>query len=202
MSQARIYTTKGPVRKDGLKCGKCGDPIRKGIDRRITFAVGFRGYEQTRCLKPECYPTRSERESSAVASVYDAIDSIDVSNIDTAEDFTSARDEIVSAIEEVVSEYEYNEMIEVNYDLQERRDMLQSAADELSSWEPEGDEPEEEVDCDECGGSGQVTNDEGEDEDCDECGGTGTVENPESHEDWVDATREAFQEAIDGLELP
>ena len=60
MSLARVYTTKGPVRKDGLTCGKCGAAIVKGQDRRRTFAVGFRGWEQTRCMRPECTPTRAE----------------------------------------------------------------------------------------------------------------------------------------------
>lgn len=181
MSQARVYTTKGPVRKDGLKCGKCGDPIRKGIDRRRTFAVGFRGYEQTRCMKSECTPTRSELESSAVASVYDAIDSLDLSGIDNQDDFESARDEVVSAAEEVCDEYESNEMYEINYDLQERADMLRSAADELSSWAPENDEPQED-------------DFDAEDSEFDSF--------EEAHAAWAEETRESLQQAIDDMELP
>lgn len=180
MSQARIYTTKGPVRKDGLTCGKCGTAIVKGQDRRRTFAVGFRGYERTRCMKTECTPTRGELESSAVGAVYDAIDSVDLSQIETVEGFTEVRDDIVSSIMEVADEYEQNEMFEINYDLQERVDTLQSAAMELENWEPE-EEPEE--------------------DDFDE-GDSDFETFEEQHADWVEEIRESLQAAIDDLELP
>ena len=181
MSQARIYTTKGPVRKDGLTCGKCGVEIKKGVDRRRTFAVGFRGYEQTRCMKSECTPTRSELESSAVASVYDAIDSQDLSAIDNADDFTNIRDEVAAACEEVASEYEMNEMYEINYDLQERADQIRSAGDELASWEPENDEPEE------------------DDWDADD---SEYDSFEEEHDAWVEETRESLEQALNDLDLP
>lgn len=178
MSLARIYTTKGPVRKDGLTCGKCRQPIVKGQDRRRTFAVGFRGYEQTRCMKPECTPTRSERESSAVATVYDAIDGIDFSALGSREDLEAARDEVVAACEEVADEYESNEMYEVNYDLQERADMIRSAGDELANWEPEDDEPED------------------MDEDA--------VSDNETEEwlEWLANAQESLESAINDMDLP
>lgn len=178
MSLARIYTTK-KVRKDWT-CGKCGAAIRKGVDGRISFAVGFRGWEQTRCTRPECRPTRSELESSAVATVYGAIDGTDLSSIDNQEDFESVRDEIVAACEEVADEYEQNEMYEINYDLQERAEMIRSAGDELESWEPENDEP--------------VEDDFDEDEE------EQTFE--EAHDEWVEETRDSLQSAIDEMELP
>lgn len=202
MSLARVYTTKGPVRKDGLVCGKCRQPIVKGQDRRRTFAVGFRGYEQTRCMRDECTPTRSELESSAVATVYGAIDDIDFSSLDSAEALTEARDSVVEALNEVASEYQSNEMYEVNYDLQERAEMLESAASDLEGWEPEGEMPEEEVECDECNGTGQTQDDEGNDEDCEGCDATGTVANEEDPEAWLDEQREALESAIEDLDLP
>jgi hypothetical protein len=180
MSQARVYTTKGPVRKDGLRCGKCGDPIRKGIDRRRTFAVGYRGYEQTRCMKPECTPTRSELESSMVGSVYDAVDSVELSAAGSLEDLESIRDEIAGVIDEVVSDYESNEMFEINYDLQERVDTLQSASDELQNWSPEEDEPDE--------------------DDRNTWGEHDTFE--DAYDAWLDEARESLRSAIDEMELP
>lgn len=179
MSIARVYTTKGPVRKDGLVCGKCRKPIVKGQDRRRTFAVGFRGYEQTRCMDAACTPTRAELESSAVATVYAAIDDADFSSIDNLEDFESARDEIVAACEEVADEYENNEMYEINYDLQERAEMIRSAGDELSNWSPENDEPTED------------DWDEDEHESFED-----------AHEAWLEETRESLQSAVDDMELP
>lgn len=195
MSLARIYTTK-TVRKD-WKCGKCGAAIKKGVDGRISFAVGFRGFEQTRCLKPECYPTRAERESTLVSSIYDVQDSIDFSSLETTEDFTSARDEVVAACEEVADEYESNEMFEVNEDLQERADVIRSAGDELSSWEPEDNEPEE---CTECGGTGLISRADGDEEiTCDECGGE---DFQAAHDTWLEETRAAFEDTVTSMELP
>ena len=181
MSQARIYHTK-VVRKDWT-CGSCGAAIRKGIDGRISFAVGFRGREQTRCLKPECRPSRSTLESSAVAAVYDAMDSVDFSSCDSAEDFENAIEEIASACDEVADEYESNEMYEINYDLQERAETVRSAGDELRGWTPEGDEPEQDDFLDE----------DGEDD----------VEAWEAaREQWLDEVRTSAQDAVDSMELP
>lgn len=184
MSLARIYTTK-KVQKNWT-CGKCGAAIVKGQDGRISFAVGFRGREQTRCTRPECRPTRSELESSAVSSVYAAQDDIDYMTLHTLEDLTGARDAVVDATREVASEYESNEMYDINEVLQERVEMLNSAAEELEGWEPEDDEPSKD-DYDE---------DDKDDED-DE-----SLSFEDAHGDWLEAARESLREAIDGMELP
>lgn len=180
MSQARVYTTKGPVRKDGLTCGKCGDPIRKGIDRRRTFSVGFRGFERTRCMKDSCTPTRAELESSATSSVYAAIDGADIDSASSYDDLIAIRDEIVSAIDEVVSEYEGNEMLEINYDLQERKDQLENASSELAEWEPDESEPEQ----------GELDEDESEED------------FEARHQEWLDNARASLSEAVGNLEIP
>jgi hypothetical protein len=98
---------------------------------------------------------------------------------------------------------------------------LESQADELDSWadeveatdfpDPEDSEylNEDEVECDECQGTGTVENPdpetlaESEDPDfeyedeveCETCGGTGQVENEDPETDW-DAWREAAEEAL------
>jgi len=179
MSLARVYTTKGPVRKDGLVCGKCRKPIVKGQDRRRTFAVGFRGREQTRCMDAACTPTRSELESSAVATIYGVIDGIDFSALGGREDLEAARDDVVAACEEVADEYESNEMYEVNYDLQERAEMIRSAGDELANWEPEEEEPEEE----------------------DEDNGSEDLEGPEWLE-WLANAQQSLEDAVNEMDLP
>lgn len=180
MSLARIYTTK-KVQKNWT-CGKCGAAIVKGQDGRISFAVGFRGREQTRCTRPECRPTRSELESSAVSTVYAAQDDIDYSTLHTLDDLTEARDAVAAAAREVAEEYEANEMYDINEMLQERAEMLNSAADELEGWEPEDEEPSED------------DYDEDEDEE--------SRSFEDAHGDWLEAARESLQEAIDGMELP
>lgn len=179
MSLARIYTTK-KVQKDWT-CGKCGKAIRKGVDGRISFAVGYRGYEQTRCTDAACRPTRSERESSLLSSVYAAQDDLDLAGIDNTDDFQAARDEVVAAVNEVAEEYSNNEMFDINEDLQERAQMLEDAASELENWEPENEEPTED--------------DFDPDEDP-----TKTFE--DVHAEWVDETRESLESAINEMELP
>lgn len=201
MSQARVYRT-AKVRKD-WKCESCGAAIRKGIDGRISFAVGFRGFEHTRCTRPECYPTRAELESSAVASVYAAIDGVDLSSCESVEDFEAALEEIASACDEVADEYESNEMYEINEMLQERAETVRNAGDELRSWSWDGeDEPQSDAQCETCEGHGTLNDDE---ENCPDCGGTGYISDEDAaaaHEEWLGQLRESAQEAIDSMELP
>lgn len=139
MSLAKVNQI-GRVRKPG-KCGKCGLEINKG-DPAVRFSVGFRGFTQTRCTKPECYPKPSERESSLVADVYAAQEGVDLSTAGNLEDLTQARDDMVTATQEVAGQYEDSEMYDRNEDLQERAETLNSAAEALEQWEPEGEEPE------------------------------------------------------------
>lgn len=206
MSQARVYHT-AKVRKDWT-CEKCGAAIRKGQDGRISFAVGFRGYEHTRCTKPECAPTRSELESSAVASVYAAIDDVDFDQLDSKEDIEYAVQEVAEAISEVADEYEQNEMFEINPDLQERVETLRAAEAEVDVWEFDGDEePEEDEECQDCDGTGEVEvevdgSDVPNQEPCENCDGTGHVDNTGARDEWLESVREAAREVLDGLELP
>lgn len=166
MSLAKVNRV-GKVRKP-VTCEKCGVAINVG-DPAVKFAVGFRGRTRVRCGKTECFPKPSERESSLVSSVYAAQEDADVSNAETLDDFHQIRDDVANAAREVADEYEMSEMFEKNYDLQERADMLNSAADLLEEWEPEDDEPE---------GSG------------------------DDFDEWVAATRESLQSAIDEMEIP
>lgn len=208
MSQARVYTT-AKVRKDWT-CGKCGAEIRKGVDGRRSFSVGFRGPENTRCMRTECTPSRSELESSAVAAVYDVLDSIDTSTAVTAEDLEGLRDEVAEALREVAQEYESNEMFEINEDLQERAEMLNSSADELEGWTPDEDEPEGDIACSDCDGSGTVEVEvEGSsvpnEENCEACSGTGYLPDEErdnQHEEWLDAARASLDDALSAVEIP
>jgi hypothetical protein len=140
MSLAKLHITN-KSRKEWT-CGKCREIIPVG-SKVIRFTVGFRGRPQERCSKSECFPKPSDRESSAVSSVYFAQEEADPYECKTLDDLYACRDEVASAAEEVADEYESNEMFERNYDLQERAEILRGAADELSGWEPENDEPTE-----------------------------------------------------------
>jgi len=141
MSQAKVH--RAAKARKVWTCGKCRATINVG-EPVLSFSVGFRGREQRRCDKRECYPTRSERESSMIASVYDAIDETDWSSYDNLEDLQGALGDIAAAMREVASEYENSEMFEKNPDLQERAEVLNSAADDLENWQPNDDPPREE----------------------------------------------------------
>jgi hypothetical protein len=180
MSLAKINRV-GKVRKV-TKCEKCGDTIYIG-QPAVKFAVGFRGRTQVRCSKSACFPKPSERESSLVSSAYAAQEDADVSGAASLADLEEIRGQVAEAVREVASEYENSEMFEKNYDLQERADTLNSAADELENWEAAEEEPEEE--------DGPWTVDGTEYEDFDE-----------AHDAWLQAARESLESAINDMELP
>lgn len=205
MSQARLYYTKKS--RKVYTCTGCWKEIPVGSPV-ITFAVGFRARDQRRHDTPECRPSRAARESSALATVYAAMDDVDLSTCQTLGDLEEAVQAVADACREVADEYESNEMYEINEMLQERAEMLNSAADELESWNDSlDDEPDEDTDCEECDGTGEVEvevdgSDEPNVEDCEECDGTGKVDAGDAHDEWLEQAREAAQEAIDSVELP
>jgi hypothetical protein len=88
-------------------------------------------------------------------------------------------------------------------ELEQQADDLDSWADDIESAEvPSQDEylDEDDVDCDECQGTGTVEVQTEDDEDyteaeCETCGGTGQVENEDPETD-LDAWREAVTEAL------
>lgn len=182
MSLAKVNEIK-KVRKPA-SCEKCGAEIKVG-DPAVKFAVGFRGHTRVRCAKSECFPKPSERESSMVSGAYAAQEDADVDSASSLEELEQVRDDVAEATREVASEYEMSEMYERNYDLQERAEMLNSAADELESWEPADEEPSE------------------DDEDSTwDIAGTEYSDFDEAHEAWLSEARASLQEAIDGMELP
>jgi hypothetical protein len=183
MSLARVYTVK-KSRKE-FTCGSCGKTIPKGSTVHH-YAVGFRGRQQHRC--GEHPPSRSDRESSLVAPVWDALDTAEagLSDCDTAEDFESVLQEAAEVFTEIAGEYEQSEMYDRNEDLQQRAETLNSTASELESTQF----------------------DEEPDENDPETWGLEDVKQygPEQYElaksQWYDKQREKAQEAIDAAEVP
>jgi len=180
MSLAKVNRI-GKVRK-ATECEKCGDAINVG-DPAVKYAVGFRGRTRVRCSKSACFPKPSERESSLVADVYAAQEEVDTSTADNLEDLEQIRDDVANATREVAGQYEDSEMFEKNYDLQERADMLNNAADEMENWEPAEDEPNAD--------EGEWTVD-----------GTAYETYDEAREAWLAAARKSLEDAIDQMELP
>lgn len=185
MSLARLYPTK-KTRKP-FTCSKCRQEIPVG-SARISFAVGFRGVEQSRHDTPACAPTRSERESSAYASVYDAIDSFSVDGLSTKDELDEAIQAVADAIEEVRSEYEQNPMYEINEDLQARVSDLESAEYELESWDDSLDEEPE-------------VSEEQPDQDEDPEGYQAWEEAADAHTTWEEEALEAARSAVSGISL-
>jgi hypothetical protein len=129
MSVARVNIQKA---RKAWTCNKCNRVIPVGQERR-TWAVGFRGAKQNRCM--DCpAPQMSELESSMVSDVYAAIEGVDFDSAGRIEDLQAMIDDVIAAIDEVASDYESNEMFDKNYDLQERAEILQSASSELYGW--------------------------------------------------------------------
>lgn len=178
MSLAKLHITE-KSRKEWT-CGSCGDVIPKG-SRVIRFTVGYRGFPQERCSKPECYPKPSDRESSLVSEVYAAQEAADFSACSSKEDLDSIIEDVQAACENVVSEYEANEMFERNYDLQERADTIRNAGEELDSWADNIDDEPQEDDKETWGEH---------------------LSFAEAHSNWLEDAREAAMDAVNNMELP
>lgn len=175
MSVARTYSVK-KTRKVWT-CTKCRQEIPIGSPA-INFAVGFRGRTQYRHDTPQCRPKTSELESSAVSAVYAAQEDVDIDSLDSLEDISDAVQQVVDALEEVQQEYEDNEMFEVNEDLQQRAEILESSADTLGSWDASLDSEPERDDF------------------------TNADAYHEAHTAWLEEVKEIAQEAINNIELP
>lgn len=180
MSLAKVNRI-GRVRKPG-KCEKCGLEIEVG-DPAVRFSVGFRGMTRTRCTKGECFPKPSERESSLVSSVYAAQEEADVESAGSLEELEQIRDDIATATREVAEEYEYSES--PSPDNEERAETLNSAADELENWQPEGDdEPDE------------------DNEETWTYNGHDFEDYESAHDEWLLHARTSLEAAINEMELP
>ena len=143
MSLARLTHVK-KTRKDWV-CTGCGKPIPAGSPA-INFSVGYLGRSQYRHSRaPECFPTREQRESSAIAPIYGAIDGASFDGCEGAEAIQGVLEEVADVISEVISEYEGSPMFDVSEDLQVRVGALEIAEEELRSWEPDDEEPEGEA---------------------------------------------------------
>jgi hypothetical protein len=66
-----------------------------------------------------------------------------VQSATSLDELYTVRDDVVNATRDVASQYEDSEMYDRNPDLQERAEMLDSAASELEGWEPDDEEPAE-----------------------------------------------------------
>lgn len=200
MSLAKVVEVKHA--RAEYRCEKDGTEIAKGDPYRW-YVVGFRSkHRRIRCMNAGCAPRPSERESSNVSEVYAAQENAAdrLGDLSTSIDRDSAS-ELVSEVREVLQEAAdsirevgdgYREADE-NFggggstDMAEWADTLESAADEIESWEPDTDAE----DIDGCGEHEEeegLTN--GFDPDCEDCQNAVT----EWAGDLIDSARSAVEE--------
>lgn len=150
MSLAKVHEVR-KSQKDQGHCDRCGDPLPKGSPYRW-FTVGFRSsHKRVRCMKPECTPKMSERESSKLADVYSALESaeVDLANATDKGEIEDAVHEFGDAVREVGDEYTEasvnpNSGNVFNTDAEERGEALGSWAEELNGWSTDEEEPDRE----------------------------------------------------------
>lgn len=191
MSVARV-TTVQKSRKDQKPCGNCGTELPAGTGY-LYYYVGFRSnYKRVRCLKTECFPRPSERESSKTATILAAQESFhdQVDRIDSKEAIEEAVQEVADAVNELAEEY--REAADAwengNEQLEEKADHYESQASELEGWTWDGnDEP------DFCPRHEEGRPDFVEElPDCSEC--------DHIRDEWLEECRDAAREAVDGIE--
>ena len=195
------------------KCGKCGKTIEVGDPYKwIKPKSGpYGGRLMVRCA---ACPTWNvwDYSSSLSAQVARIEHEADLDGVETLEDAQAVAQEAADAIRELAEQKrESASNIEDGFghatyqseELEQQADDLDTWADEVEGIEfPDPDEylDEDEVECDECQGTGTVErqDDEGDDYtevECDDCGGTGQVENEDPETDW-DEWRSAAQDAL------
>lgn len=146
MSVQKLETVK-KARKDQGHCSKCHVEIKAGDGYRYWYP-GFRSnYKIVRCMKTECFPKPSERETSKAATLLAAQENFDevIDSLDTVEDITDAVHEVGTAVEEVRDEYQeaLDQWENGNEQLQEKVDHYEEQAYEPVNWEWDGpDEPD------------------------------------------------------------
>lgn len=216
MSIARITKVQKSL-KPGT-CEKCKAALPKGSGY-LWFKVGFRSRnKRVRCLKTECYPKDSERESSLLSEVYAAKEAAEeqVAEATSAEEMKDLVTEYAEAVREVASQYEeamtddqgnvFNTTAEERYEaLEQAADDIESAADDIddTTTECEACAGTGEIPCETCEGEGSVLPEGATDPvDCSDCAGTGNVEcEADDCEDGqvpdLDGMREIAQGALD-----
>jgi hypothetical protein len=132
------------ARKDQGQCGKCGKPLPKGCEYRwIKFR---RGSKRKRCTDSKCNwrgseLTQSEKIGNARAAGEALEDTLNAQGFGP-EDLESARDEFVSAVEEVIDlcQESLDAMPEGLQDSSDSGQTLQQYIDDLETWKGEAED--------------------------------------------------------------
>ena len=150
MSVQKLEIVK-KARKDQGKCSRCGDALPAGSAYQYWYP-GFRSnYKIVRCMKAECFPRPSERETSKASTILAAQEKFadNIGTLDSVEDIEAAVQEVADAVEEVREEYEsaLDSWENGNEQLQEKVDHYESQTYDVDGWNWDGEgEPEKEDD--------------------------------------------------------
>lgn len=192
MSVKKIEIVK-KSRKDQGTCGKCGDPLPAGTGYLCWYPQFRSNYKKVRCLKPECFPRPSERESTYAATILAAQEAFhdNVAGLDSPDDIEAAVQEVADAIDGVKGEYEgaLDAWEHGNEQLQEKVDHYEDQHSELDGWSWDGN-----TDYDLCEEHEGREDEVGEDaiQECEAC--------QEKREEWLEECRNAAREVVDAVE--
>jgi hypothetical protein len=191
MSVQKIERVKSS-RKDQGKCSKCGTELPVGTGY-LYWYPGFRSrYKIVRCLKDECFPRPSERETSKAATILAAQESFHdhIGELETPGEIEAAVQEVADAVTEVKDEYQeaLDQWENGNEQLQEKVDAYETAGYEIDGWSFDGDEEPRLCEDHEESERGSAAV-----EDCGVC--------QQLEEEWLDEIRDAAREVVDNIEL-
>jgi DNA repair ATPase RecN len=191
MSVQKIETVKKSRKAQG-HCTKCGDELPAGSGY-LYWYPGFRSnYKIVRCLKADCYPMPSERETSKAATILAAQESFHnlINRYDSVGDIQEAVQAVAEAVQEVADEYQeaLDQWENGNEQLQEKVDHYTDQSNEIDGWEWDGaDEPDL---CDEHGSRSDWEDEEIQQ--CEDC--------QNNRSDWLEEVRDAAREAVGNVE--
>lgn len=206
------------------KCEVCGKTIEPGQPyKHVTPKSGpYGGRTRTRCascpswqpwdLSSALWARQAQIEASAMDDFPDGFEETDDLD-DWAENVASKIESLADEKEEAADNIEegFGHETYQSEEIRQTAESLREWAENVRGidWPEKPEEAEEEIDCPECNGDGEVENpdydedDEDSEEpeviDCEECGGTGKVENEEAGEpldEWRDECRSAAEEAL------
>lgn len=137
-------------------CQVCGEPVQPGeVYHTWKFNRGARYWQHKKCG----FPKRSMLTNSKMGTVYDAVDSFDVSAVESTDEIKELLAQVAEAARSVAEEYgESADTIEdswpsgtpVSEACRATSEELHSYADTLENWEPSQEKPEmDEADGDE-----------------------------------------------------
>ena len=145
---ARRVGTRGAY---DLNCRACGQPIQIGEPYKWFKQKQARGGIK-KCYHPGCTIPPSHRTTSRMGTIWDAQADLSLDGCESLDDISTAMQEFAETVREVGNEYTesadnmesgFGHETEQSQEIRERGEGLETWAEELESWEFQGEVPEE-----------------------------------------------------------